>query len=133
MQDHDGREHSGDGAEHIAQHMHCRATHVEAVACAMKEQEGDDVHREAADGDDEHGRGCHIDGFDDTEGGFEDDPDGERDHGRAIEEGRENFGAVIAEGARAVGGAAGKAYGEPCERQRARVGEHVACVGDERE
>ena len=51
----------------------------------------------------------------------------------AVDEGGEDGEAVEAVGPSRVGRAAGEAEGEPGQRQRRHVGEHVAGVGEERE
>jgi len=113
--------------------MQSRALEIEASARAMEHQEGNNVDREPPDGDEEHRSAENGRGMGEAHRRFDDDPGREREHDDAVEESGEDFGAMPAIGTRVVGGPPRQAYGDPGERQRARVGEHVAGIGNEGE
>ena len=95
---------------------------------------GDDaVHDHARRGHNHHEAGLNDDGSAKTVHGFHGDPKRDGDEGGGVDEGSEDAGALIAEGASVVGGARLKIDGGKTEEEGEKVGDVVAGFGEQRQ
>ena len=108
------------------------APDVEIVAAAaMQDEIGRDVDGEAEGGDQQHWSAQHLDGVAQAGDRLGDDPDGDHEQRRAIDQGGQHLEAGMAVGAGRCCRASADPEGVPGETQRRRIGEHVAGIGQE--
>ena len=92
------------GRKRVAQHVNEGAADVD-VARGGPEQGGDHaVHQHAGGGDDHHEPGLHLNRLAEAVDGRDGDPDGDHDQRERVEKGRQDAGALVAEGLLSVGG-----------------------------
>jgi hypothetical protein len=116
-----------------SQNVQQRCSHVQVARIAVAQHcEGDHVHHEARHRDREHRPPEDGSGRAQAADRLDDDPRRDREQ-KPVHKRGENLEAVITVAALLVVRPARDPDGDPCERERRGVGEHVAGVGDERE
>ncbi len=130
--DEQGRDEDAHAAEGVGGDMEERPADVEAVfAAPVEDGAGDDVGRQAEDGDGEHQAALDRLGGLEALIGLEADHGGDPPERDAVEEGGEDLEAAPAEGAAGRRGPGREPEREQAEAERGDVGEHVAGVGEE--
>ena len=100
---------------------------------AVKHRKRGDVDRETQPRHHQHGAGQHLGRVEEPIHRLGEDPDDDEDQRDTVGEGGEHGEAVIAVGARLVGGARTQPEGQEGEEQGYRVDEHVGRIGQQRE
>ena len=103
------------------------------AAAAMQDPERDRVDDQAGGGDDQHGAADHRHRLHEALHRLPGDGDRDEEQRQPVDEGGQHLEAVEAVGALPVGGARRDPHGEPGERQRRGIGQHVAGVGEQRQ
>ena len=121
-------------ATRIAQHVDGGAAHVQILAVRTEQQpEGGDVDQESGDRHAHHDAAINMGRAHQAHDRLVDDPSGDGEQCQAVGEGHQDLKAVEAVSAFPIGGPARKPESEPGQRQRRKVGEHVARIGDQRQ
>src|SRR5665213_3436873 len=119
----------GGGGECVAEHVQEDGADVD-VAGELPEQGGDGaVHQDAGGGDVHHKARLNGDRVGETVDGGDGDPAGKDDESKGVDKGREDAGALVAEGFVGGGGAALQVDGDEAEAERKEVGKVVAGFG----
>ncbi len=100
---------------------------------AVQDREGDHIHDQAGPGHDQHGRPRHLDRRNQAAQRFEEYPADDDQQAQTIHEGRENLEALVTERPPRVRRAPADVESNGRERERHRVRQHVARVGQQRE
>ena len=133
-QDQQARHRGGDERHEVGQHVLEGALDVQRRAVrAVQDDRGDEVHRHADQGDDEHDAALDRGRVDQPADALVDDQQPEHEQRRAVELGGEDLGALEAVGHRALGRPRRQPQRDQRQRERGRVGEHVRGVGEQRQ
>ena len=127
----------GQGADRpqgIAQHVEIGAPGIETpLPDAVQDSEADQVHQQAAGGDDEKELRPGSAGDAGSAGLPRLYPGGDAEQRRPVDQGRQDFPPLIAVCLALAGGTEGDPGAQQRQPQRPRVGEHVAGVGQQRQ
>ena len=134
VNDHDGRNDGGNRTQQVTRHVQGSSAHVEVVLVAsVQHNERNQVDHQARDRDDEHRLAEHVTRVDEAPRGLEQDPADHRQQTQAVDEGGKDLESLVAISQRAIRRSFAHMKGHGRQRQRHRVGEHVAGVGQQRQ
>ena len=123
-----------DGPQSVSQDVEVRGPGVEIpVPAAVQDAETDEVDQKTTGSNDQKQPGTDRLGVLNPLDGLDDDPPGDPEEGGAVDQGRQNLPTLIAEGLAVVGRAKRDPGAEQREAERARVGEHVPGVREQRQ
>jgi hypothetical protein len=94
----------GSRGERVAGHVQEGAAQVDVAGHAPQKRGDDAVHGDAGGGHNHHDAGLDGDGGAEAVHGLDGDPERDGDEGGGVDEGSEDAGALVAEGASMVGG-----------------------------
>ena len=121
---------NGSGGESVAEHVQKDTANVDIPRKTPEQGGHGAVHQNTGGGDVHHQSGLNGDRDGEPVDGLEGDPGGEDDEGSGIDEGRENTGALVAEGLLLSSGTCLKIDGNERKEDRKEVAEVMASLGD---
>ena len=123
----------GSGGKRVASHVQEGAAEVDVAGYAPQKRGDDAVHDDACGGHNHHDAGLNGDGGAETVHRFHGDPERDDDERGSVDEGSEDAGALVAEGAGLVGRARLEVDRNKTEQEGQEIGDVVAGFGEQRQ